>query len=623
MPEKKDQPLEDRIEHLEQLVEKLQYTIERMQDRLGSSTPSRPPLQRAPRLPSGQQPVPTGAPGKPAPRATLPPQESTEDHLTKGGSTGTLERPMYDLNGQAWLNRIGIGLLFLAVASALKLTFDQPWFTNILRVMTGSFVGLLLLALGLHFHHSRRKFGQTLLGGAIATFYLTSYAAHQMYDLVPSWVAFAGMLLITILSFLLAAKRDDAVLAILATLGGLATPFILQSSSDYLLVLVVYTSLILIGAGAMYFFRGWRSLLFISFFGSFLIILFCYFSFGFGYQSVSAERWTLQAAIIVGWALFWLMPVVRGMLRANNPQKWPAPAPVKAVGYFFNHPALPLSVTTPVFTLIMSMVIWNLSENLWGWIALLASSIYGFLYLYIRGKERRDLNHLAQMQGLTSSIFLTIGLFLLYDSHALLVALVAEAVFIRVVARSMQDRLFSIASHALFALLYGWVLNRLITMPAAGVPFINTPALSELIVIGMGAAMTFLISRKWLATAYPFIAHLLLLGWIFREPGIWQSGQAVITVSWGIYGVILFLLALRNDYRWMRMAAFSTLALVVLKLFLIDLDEVEPLLRILLFLGFGIVFMMLSYILPSVFRKHSSSAPVQRAAPEAKKEPSL
>ncbi len=269
------------------------------------------------------------------------------------------------------------------------------------------------------------------------------------------------------------------------------------------------------------------------------------------------------------------------------------------------------------------MLTWNLSDNLWGWIALLASSIYGFLYLYIRGKERRDLNHLAQMQGLTSSIFLTIGLFLLYDGHALLVALVAEAVLIRVVARSMQDRLFSVASHALFVLLFGWILNRLITMPAAGVPFINTPAISELIVIGMGAAMTFLIDRKWLATAYPFTAHLLLLGWMFREPGAWQSGQAMITVAWGIYGVVLFLVALRNNYRWMRIAAFSTLALVVLKLFLIDLDEVEPLLRILLFLGFGIVFMMLSYILPSVFRKHAAqTSSIQRPASEPKKEPS-
>ena len=86
-----------------------------------------------------------------------------------------------------------------------------------------------------------------------------------------------------------------------------------------------------------------------------------------------------------------------------------------------------------------------------------------------------------------------------------------------------------------------------------------------------------------------------------------SNGAALVTVSWGIYGVVLFLVAMRQNSKWLRLAAFSTLALVVLKLFLVDLEEVEPLLRILLFLGFGIVFMMLSYILPSVFRKQSAS----------------
>lgn len=621
MPDKKDQPLEERLEHLEQLVEKLQYTIERMQDRIGSSTPSRPPIQRSTRL---QQQLPS-SPGKAnattkrnAPSVANEPTEEAKQKSSK-------PRPMYDLNGQAWLNRIGVGLLFLAVAFAMSYTFDQSWFTPWLRIMAGSFVGLLFLALGLHFHNNERSaFAQALVGGGIATFYLTAFAAYELYQLIPSWVAFAGMLLITVMSFLLAARRDDAVLAILATLGGLATPFILQSSGDYLFVLISYTSLILVGAGAMYWFRGWRSLLFISFFGAWLIILFCYFSFGFQFQSVSRERWTLQSAVILAWFLFWVMPVIRGMLRAYRPNKWPAPPPVRAVGYFFNHPALPLSISTPLLTLALSMSIWDLSDNLWGWIVLLASSIYGFLYLYIRGKERRDLNHLAQMQGLTSCIFLTVGLLLLYNGHALLIALVAEAVLVRWIARTMKDRLFSVASHTLFACLFVWVLQRMITIPTSGLPFFNAPGLSELLVISVGAAMTFLQHRKWLAIAYPFIAHILFMVWLFREPSALPAGQAFITVVWGLYGVVLFLAAMRQQNRWLRLAAFSTLTLVVLKLFLIDLDEVDPLIRILLFFGFGIVFMMLSYILPSVFKRSADKPKVSQAPhPKAEQEPTI
>ena len=65
----------------------------------------------------------------------------------------------------------------------------------------------------------------------------------------------------------------------------------MHADKSHLLVLVLYTSLILVGAGVLYWFRGWRSLLFISAIGSWLVILFCYFNFAFSYETISSERW--------------------------------------------------------------------------------------------------------------------------------------------------------------------------------------------------------------------------------------------------------------------------------------------------------------------------------------------
>ena len=628
MSDTNDPSLEERIEHLEQLVEKLQYTIERMQDRLTAPMSRRegPRPERAPSRsstpPNGSRSAQVRTRSAEAPASTLPAGSASVP--PEPASPPQSSRPMYSLDSDAWLNRIGIGLLFLGVGLALKYTFDQIWFTPLLRVMSGSFVGLLLLAFGLHFHRRRPRFGQVLLAGGIGTFYLTAYAAYQLYNLVPYGVAFAGMLTITVLSFLLSARRDDTFIAILATLGGLVTPFIMHADKGHLTVLVVYTSLILIGAGAMYWFRGWRSLLFSSAIGSWLVILFCYFNFAFGLETISSERWMLQAGTLVSCLLFWLMPIVRGYLRAIKPHKWPAPPPVKAVGYFFNHPALPLSVTTPIFTLIMSVLIWDFSENLWGWVILLASSIFGFLYLAIRLKDRKDLNHLAQMQGLTAAIFLTGGIYLLYDSHYLLVALIIEAALIRVVARTMDDRMFALASHTIVFALFAWIGNRLITMQAMQPYLFNTPALCELAVLAVSAVLAASIRTRWMAASYFSLTHILLIGWLYRQLEGMDDGQALITTAWGAYAVVLFILAIRTNWRILRITSLSTLALVVIKLFLVDLEEVEPLIRVLLFLGFGIVFMMLSYIIPSLFsRPASPPAAVTENPPDATPEKAL
>ena len=620
MPDKQDPSLEERIEHLEQLVEKLQYTIERMQDRITTPAPrrdmirpERPPAPSSMSQNGGRPTVNKIRPTRIKTPASQPPVEEPTDHKRN--------RPLYSLDSEAWLNRIGIGIVIVGIAQTLNYTFAQDWFTPLLRVMSGSFVGFVLLALGLHFHRRRPLFGQVLLVSGVATFYFTAYVAYQLYELIPYSVAFVGMLIITVLSFLLAERRDDTVMAIMATLGGLVTPFIMHSDKSHLLVLVVYTSLILVGSGAIYWFRGWRSLLFISAIGSWLVLLFCYFNFAFRVDTIASERWILQGGTFVSCVLFWLMPFVRGILRASNPYRWPAPPPVKAVGYFFNHPALPLSVTTPIFTMIMSMLIWDLSENLWGWIFLLASSIFGFIYLLIRLKNRPDLNHLAQMQGLTATIFLTGGIYLLYDSHQLLIAMIVAAVLIRIVALRMYDRLFALASHTIVFTLFIWIGLRLYSTRAIEPFIINAPALSELTALVLIALIATTVRTRWLATTYFTVSHILLLGWIYRQLEGMVDGQTLITTAWVGYAVLLFILAVRTNRRVFRIASVCTLAVVVGKLFFLDLADLPFWMRLLLLVGSGLLFGVLSFVVPHSFKRPTEpDEPGASSPPESPRE---
>ena len=618
MSHNESNPLAERVQELEQLVDKLKTKITLLEGQLEqekqsnasnpattttTATASSDLRKKGRQSTNGRSEKHSFKPSAtPSPKPPPPPQP-TRQH-------GRENRPMYALNSDEWLNRIGLILLFLGVGSLLNYIFTLEWFSPIYRVMSGSFVGLLLLAIGLHFHRIKPKFGQVLLGGGVASFFLTAFGAYQLYDLISYPLAFVVLFVITAFSFWLAAQRDDGLLAILATAGGLVTPFIMHIEGDRMLWLISYTSLVLIGSSAIYWFRGWRSLLFVSSVGAWLVVLFCYLNYGFQYDSISSERWTLQFGLLLALVLFWAMPVLRGILRSANSEKWPAPPPIRLVGYFFNHPALPLSITTPLTTLFVSILIWDLQDSNWGIITLVASLFFMALYYRIRlFDQNRGLNHLAQVQGFTAIILITIALFYLFDSYLLLVALAVEAFFIRLVARYNQDRLFSYTSHAFFLILTGWMVRRLINMPAAGPPMTSPTALSELLFIVLLGLTAVFVRRKWRVTVYITIAHFLFLGLMYREFNEIEAGSAVTSTVWGIYGIGLILYGLKREQRFIRYTGIFVMNLVALKLIFTDLEAVDPLIRILLFVSFGTIFIILSNLTANFFKKKTQDTP--------------
>lgn len=80
---------------------------------------------------------------------------------------------------------------------------------------------------------------------------------------------------------------------------------------------------------------------------------------------------------------------------------------------------------------------------------------------------------------------------------------------------------------------------------------------------------------------------MLVLGWLWHELSRLPAGHAWVTVSWGLYGVVLLVAGLRLDQPGLRKVALARFAAVVGKLFIVDLARLEPIWRILLFLGFG------------------------------------
>jgi hypothetical protein len=123
-------------------------------------------------------------------------------------------------------------------------------------------------------------------------------------------------------------------------------------------------------------------------------------------------------------------------------------------------------------------------------------------------------------------------------------------------------------------------------------------------------------STAWVdASLLPSAAVLLLaastffaLCWTWAVLDTLSGGGALVSVAWGVLSVALlagpaFLLSPSSRdlgsaglVYWSSKAGYVVLALVVAKLFLYDLAAVAPILRILLFCGFGATFLLSAYL---------------------------
>ena len=415
MGEPHDRSLQERVEQLESAVEEIQRMLKQLYEtsvqkdlNIAAETKKVPPLPKAPsRSPS--EPTETR-------KAIRPPPQPVKRRPRTSGIMWKSE---------SWLKIVGIGLLLFGVGFLFKFSVDQGWITEPVRVGFGLVLGIGLFVIGIRIQANRQHFSQVLLGGSIAIFYITGFAAFQLYALVSHPIAFAFMVSVTLLAFFLSLRQHEAILSIIGAVGGLGTPFLLYTSAGSLPGLIAYTCLVLGGTSAIYMYRGWRSLLWTSVVGGWAVFLISYIHGGI---SSDRDRWILQGGIIFGWIAFWALPVIREVLGARNPARWSRPSQLfhvqshldslaGSIRNLANGHVHILSVCTPLLTLALSWLIWSLSNETWGWIATGGAMIYGVAAGSLRRASGGKL--LAYTQALVALLLLTIAFCLLLRGDAL------------------------------------------------------------------------------------------------------------------------------------------------------------------------------------------------------------
>ena len=100
-------------------------------------------------------------------------------------------------------------------------------------------------------------------------------------------------------------------------------------------------------------------------------------------QEAIADRWALQLGVVFGWLAFWTLPLIREVVWVKNPTRWPRPPFIgekfisQQANNILDRYVHLLSVSTPLIVLGVSMPIWSLSNQTWGWITLGGGMVYG------------------------------------------------------------------------------------------------------------------------------------------------------------------------------------------------------------------------------------------------------
>ncbi len=262
---------DERVAALEDHVRGLAYRVWRLEGGPGAGLPRASPLPPPEPAPVAET-VPVPPPLGPPPVELAPPEEAPAAPPPAPPRRGLdLEQRI----GARWATWVGIVAILFAVALFLKWAFDNAYLGPAARVGLGLVAGLVMLSGGLLLHRRRDVpyLSEGLAGGGLGVLYLSLYAAHALYHLVGPASAFAAMFAVTLLGTAVAVASSRLITAVLAVLGGLLTPVLLQvdraDERNLLAYLLVLDALVLLAAR----FRTWPQLNRLAWLGTALLLL--------------------------------------------------------------------------------------------------------------------------------------------------------------------------------------------------------------------------------------------------------------------------------------------------------------------------------------------------------------
>ncbi len=517
--------------------------------------------------------------------------------------------------GKNWLVRIGVVALIFGVAFLLKYASDNHWLGPLAWVILGAAAGLVFLLAGYRWRERYPVFSQALSGGGIAVLYITFFAAHAGFHIIPFYPSLAILFLISLSSTALALKYSSVALAAIGTFGAYSAPFFLSFSSgpggaaaSAPAQLPLYVIVVNLGVLALSASRGWRWFTLVALAGSVL-------TFG-GWYALSGDTVSVLYAELMLTAIFLLFfaalvffHVVRRLVAASY-------------DYFF------LIVGAVCYFGLSLFVLRSVDEWSGLFSALLSCGYFGLAAAFRRANpDNRAFGNTA----LGIAIGLTILAAPIQFQAQVWTVVVWAVEFVALTwlsGRSSQLGYYGIAIFAL--MLWRLVIHDINIDVESYRPILNERALAFVsVILAAGAASLLLWRRRALwewrnfAISLLVAANILTVAWLSLE--LWtyfgirlaelsqaelsgeqglalKSAQALsLTALWALYAVVWLTAGIRRRSQSTRLWALGLLGLATLKLFIFDVWALALVYRIVAFVGLGLLLVASGFL----YQRHS------------------
>lgn len=566
---------------IEQRVERLEATIEALSSELASV---RAQLHQAP-------PPSWNVPPVPGPWGPPPQQHGAMPAPPAGGAAAPSPSQRASMSTEALVSRLGIGLLIIGLGFLFKYGVDRGMLGPLARVGLGAVLGVAMLAGGGALSASRAALSQVLMGGAMAALFTTAWAAHELYGLVPLAPTLVGLAALHVLYFALSVRLSRVSLAVIGALGAYATPLMLLAPDGSDVAMQVWVVAVGIGVGAVIAARGWSSLVWLA----------------------GIPAWIATAAAVLGadessglavtsalmtWLVFGWLPALRPMLPLPAVDRASAAAPV-----------VPISALLAI-TMIGEHL--SMSRAPLGWVALGTAGAMAALSWLLNRRSTDDpaASAMSGATALTAIGALMAGLgYVLDEGDPRQAAWIGAAAALSIVAGRTRHR--ELAQMALIA----WLPPLLVLIGHVGAAVDGHDALPATTLLLDGALGVAMLCSAALGhalahrSAVAVVGYTSLLGWAFFPVAQVDNGAVFGSVVWAVAGVGALVYGLRVGVGAARLIGMATLVGLVAKLLLIDLSALAAVWRILMFMGFGIAFLGLGYLVPRLTRDASEPAP--------------
>jgi uncharacterized membrane protein len=219
-----------------------------------------------------------------------------------------------------------------------------------------------------------------------------------------------------------------------------------------------------------------------------------------------------------------------------------------------------------------------------------------------------------------------------FDGATAIVGWAAEGLAVAWLGVRTRQRGFEVGGLALWTLAAIQLFDSFATTPAAFTVLVNARTFATLFVVIAGYLLAWRISasdipeNSRLRIGIHIIASVLTLRWLTAEiqsfwevrdesPQAFLYEQMLLSLAWGLYGAALIAVGMLRKYTPIRIIGMVILTVTSLKVFFYDLWELGGIYRVIGFISFGVLLVLVSYLYQNRRARGTGTVPSPPAPP--------